>query len=200
MPIRIVTITASFLDALHSRRTLHFALAVTVSVFGTRIVSGIDDSPDSQADRSIQAEISDHGFDESRLITLFDADRVHFLLREFCGQKGLTLQYEGCMAQSDNRPGIQRQLPTGATMWSVHGKLERRGVLFRLIAAHRVESNESWRLNIGKSELAIILVGPEIRNFDKDTRLTSQVKVGKFFEEFCSFAERQTKAHPFGIR
>jgi len=131
-------------------------------------------------------------------VSLYDADRVHYLLREFCRDQNLTLQYHGCVTQSENRPGVQHELATGATHWSIKGTA-RREVVCRLIAADRAKSNDAWRLKIGKSELAMGLPDPDRYDVGRETKISDELTIGKFLDEFCPFAEGRMKAYRYGV-
>jgi hypothetical protein len=178
-------------------RSARLVLLISVTVFAARIVSGVDDKRESDVESLGDARTTNRYFDESMFVSLYDADRVHYLLREFCKEKNLTLEYQGCMTQSENRPGIQCVLPTGATLWTVQG-VARREFMCQLISAHRAKSNDGWRLKIGKSSLAIVLVDPD-RFLGREAEITGQMTVGRFFEEFCPFAEQRMKTCPFGV-
>lgn len=202
MALRIATRMSPLLEMARPsagfRRIAPIVLLVAITVFATRVVNGVNDKSDSDGKSQHNSPAVDRFFEESMLVSLYDADRVHFLLREFCKEKNLTLEYCGCMTQSENRRGIQLEAPGAATLWLIKGTA-RREVMCRLVAAHRSESGDGWRLKIGKSALAIVIIDPDRFEVGKETTIIGQMTVGKFFDEFCLFAEQRMKAYHHGM-
>jgi len=144
---------------------------------------------------------------EAMSLSLYDADRFHYLLRRFCKERGYWIRYHGVMSLSEHRAAIQLELPVAACYWTVSfidPKIRRSEVdslpefMIELVASKHVGKRIAWNLKLHESDLAIVPVHDSPK-LGKETPIDERQTLDTFFSEFCQFAETRMTDYHYGV-